>query len=371
MMSAFGDTATGQEKWRFIFDEVKEISPQFSPDSKVIAVPKEGSIRILAATTGKEFLILKLDFSLDCNFAFTADSQHLVTVGADHFARVWDVTRNDIVPIKHDEPTRQFVCNPKRSLIASADADGVVRVWSADDGATIVDDKHDRITHLTFSPNGELLATASEDATAHVLDVQKRCRIEIFKHLDAVSNVTFSADGKLLATTSKDRTARVWDVRASEGLTLMTHPVEVKFATFSPDSRYLATADGSETARIWPVWPADLINQARARITRPLTDEERRAFDVGFHAAQPRPSGHRRAGAENRASRRRRVRAAGRARRGDGRRPASASLHAASALRSVGKRSIQREMPDLASVQGARGRGGGARPARERSAQGS
>jgi WD40 repeat protein len=171
-------------------------------------VAEEGSIRILAATTRKELLMLKVDFSLDCNFTFTADSQHLVTVGADDFARVW-VTRNDIVPIKHDEPTRQFVCNPKRSLIASADADGVVRVWSADDGATIVDDKHDRITHLTLSPNGELLATAREDATTHVLDVQKRCRIAIFKHLDAVSNVTFSADGKLLATTSKDRTARV------------------------------------------------------------------------------------------------------------------------------------------------------------------
>jgi hypothetical protein len=61
----------------------------------------------------------------------------------------------------------------------------------------------------------------------------------------------------------------------------MTHPVEVTAATSSPDSRYLATADRSETARIWPVWPPDLIKQVRARITRPLTKEERRAFDVG------------------------------------------------------------------------------------------
>jgi WD40 repeat protein len=63
---------------------------------------------------------------------------------------------------------------------------------------------------VAFSPDGRLLATASDDGSARVWEWaggQERARVT---HDEAVRGVAFSPDGGLLATASRDHTARVW-----------------------------------------------------------------------------------------------------------------------------------------------------------------
>jgi WD40 repeat protein len=63
---------------------------------------------------------------------------------------------------------------------------------------------------VAFSPDGHLLATASEDQTARVWDAasgQERARI---RHHAAVAAVAFSPDGRLLATGGFDAAAWIW-----------------------------------------------------------------------------------------------------------------------------------------------------------------
>src|SRR5437870_4437613 len=66
---------------------------------------------------------------------------------------------------------------------------------------------------VAFSPDGKTLATASADGTVKLWDAAAGTPRQTWAgHLDCVSAVAFSPDGKFLATGSHDKTARLWEV---------------------------------------------------------------------------------------------------------------------------------------------------------------
>jgi WD40 repeat protein len=66
-----------------------------------------------------------------------------------------------------------------------------------------------------------------------------------------VVGAVFSPDGRLLATASEDHTARIWDVNSGRLRATFTHDNVVVGVAFSPDGRRLATASRGKAALIW------------------------------------------------------------------------------------------------------------------------
>ena len=60
-------------------------------------------------------------------------------------------------------------------------------------------------------------------------------------HTDVVHSATFSPNGQMIVTASWDRTARLWDVETEQQIRLLDHTDEVNSAAFSPNGTMIVS----------------------------------------------------------------------------------------------------------------------------------
>ena len=108
---------------------------------------------------------------------------------------------------------------------------------------------------VTFSPDGNTLASGNSDSTVCLWLMQTRILHKTLTgYTGTGSNLAFSADGTLLASGGKDNTVRIWDVQTDElQKTLKGHTHEVFGVAFSSDGTTLASGSADNTIRLWDV----------------------------------------------------------------------------------------------------------------------
>ncbi|SVC76244.1 uncharacterized protein METZ01_LOCUS329098, partial [marine metagenome] len=134
---------------------------------------------------------------------------------------------------------------------------------------------------ITYSPDGNRIATASADGTAKVWDARSgRVIRTVSSYPDKLRSVAFSPDGNRIATASKDKIAKVWDIDSGQVvLTLSGHTNSINTIIFSPSGEYIATASEDKTVRLHPILNiGDLKNIAQMRVARSLTTVEQRQY---------------------------------------------------------------------------------------------
>ena len=146
--------------------------------------------------------------------------------------------------------------SPDGEMIASASADNTIKLWKRDGSLlATLDEKHGghkgSVNAVAFSPDGQLLASASIDNTIKLWKRDGSLWKTIQGDKDGVHTVAFSPDGQLIASGGNDKTVKLWKRDGTLLRILEGHRCYVYTVAFSPDGQLIASGGNDNKIKLW------------------------------------------------------------------------------------------------------------------------
>ena len=235
----------------------------FSPDGNRIASTTGGIIYLWDGATGKRVAEMRGHAKMSgFHLHFSPDGSRLLS-GSDHpenAPRLWNVETGVLLEVLpgHTNATVHAGFSPDGNLVATASLDQSARLWDGNTGkySAVLRGHTGKLSHVLFSPNGMRLVTAADDATLRLWDARTGDLVRVLRgHGDGFHpncRPVFTPDGSRLVSGSADGTVRIWDMTLVErnGI-LKGHESFVYDVAFSPNNEQVASTGWDGTARLW------------------------------------------------------------------------------------------------------------------------
>ncbi|EMD38189.1 hypothetical protein CERSUDRAFT_113343 [Gelatoporia subvermispora B] len=210
---------------------------------------------------------------------FDSKGNLLVTCSNDMLIKIWDV-QNEWSNIKtfagHDHTISAVRFMPGDQQIVSASRDRTIRIWNVASTHLVrsISAHLDWVRCVSPSEDGRLLASCSNDQTAHITDpLTGETKVELRGHDHTIEVVVFAPTaaypsirelagipdtdrsrrpGAYAATGSRDKTIKIWDTQSGQLLrSLAGHDNWVRALVFHPTGKFLLSASDDHTIRVW------------------------------------------------------------------------------------------------------------------------
>ena len=190
------------------------------------------------------------------NMAFSPSGRIMAYSGSKHIS-LWDVITDKPKGglVGHTKSIKSLTFSPDGETLASGSNDNTIILWDVESHELkkTINAHKQSVVSIAFSPDGETLASGSIDRTVKLWDVAKGKRKKTFKkHSSAIHKVLFSPDGKTLLSYCEDSIIHQWDVDTSKYKnTFNDHNYYATSISFSPDGLTIASGSWDKTIRLW------------------------------------------------------------------------------------------------------------------------
>jgi WD40 repeat protein len=174
-----------------------------------------------------------------------------------------------ILPIGHSDRVCDASYSPDGKMIATASNDRTVKIWNAENGRLLLTisgfTDFTQISRITFNPDGKSIMTLSQDGSIRIWDLKNGKNIHTFNDSNQrITDAKYSPDGNYLflipQSYQKDTMIHMWDEKKGRLLNIhQEKAAAINFVVFSPDSKYFLLSSGESSFQMLASASGDLI----------------------------------------------------------------------------------------------------------------
>jgi WD40 repeat protein len=284
------------------------LAVSFSPNGEMIATARKNQAVKLWNGDGK-LLTTLIDNSLtekDCEsfkqvshcdevlaVSFSPNGEMIATASKDQTVKLWNrdgkllttlidnsLTEKDCETFKqvsHCDEVWDVSFSPNGEMIATASRDKTVKLWQRDDGKLIrtLRGHTDGVLSVSFNPKDQMLASAGYDKNILFWNTNDGSLIKTLSgNTDGVRHLSFSPNNNMLASVSLvGEIVKLWNISSNPIPSLTGHSDWVFDVSFSHDGQTIATASRDNTVKLW---------QRDGKLLQTLTEHKKAVWDVTF-----------------------------------------------------------------------------------------
>ena len=262
---------SGPHDWRIqdLHTEGLEFNTRFrfSPVGQMMVSTQSRSIYLWTQPDGQKWssLCLSGHTSMVNTAVFSPNGAHIASASADGTVRIWD-TRGRRAAVQHQKTIsgqeRRHGISSSEANIVYVHEDGSTRIWNAKTGERVLPPRAGHTfetSALAISSDGLLVASGCVDGTVCVSSSRTGEAVGELLHNypNDVTVVAFSPNARWLAAGSSYNTIRIWDMATEQarhhGPLFCGSAIQV--LVFSSDSRLVAAGCSNNWIQLWQIQP--------------------------------------------------------------------------------------------------------------------